>query len=86
MSTPTVSRTLTAEETAAFGRELDALREEVRSDLGARDVAHIRKVIRTTRQAEAGGRVLLALGLDPLSFAAGVAALSTSKILSLIHI
>jgi linoleoyl-CoA desaturase len=81
MSTRTVSRTLTAEETAAFGRELDALREEVRSDLGARDVAHIRKVIRTARQTEAGGRLLLALGLDPISFAAGVAALSTSKIL-----
>jgi linoleoyl-CoA desaturase len=72
---------LTAEETEAFGRELDALRQELLSDLGARDVEHIRAVIRVTRQSEAGGRLLLHFGLDPLSFAAGVAALATSKIL-----
>lgn len=77
----TTSRTLSAEETAALGRELDALREEVRGDLGDRDVAHIRRVIRLTRQTEAGGRLLLGFGLDPLTFAAGVAALATSKIL-----
>jgi fatty acid desaturase len=77
----TMSRTLTGEETAAFGRELEALREEVRRDLGQRDVAHMRAVIRVTRQAEAGGRLLLSLGLGPVSFAAGVLALSTSKIL-----
>jgi NADPH-dependent stearoyl-CoA 9-desaturase len=77
----TASRTLTVEESNAFGSELDALRHEVRSDLGERDVAHIRSVIRVARQTEAGGRLLLNFGLDPLSFAAGVAALSTSKIL-----
>lgn len=75
------SRTLTTKETAALGRELDALREEVRGDLGDRDVAHIRRVIRLTRQTEAGGRLLLGFGLDPITFAAGVAALATSKIL-----
>jgi linoleoyl-CoA desaturase len=77
----TASRTMTVEESDAFGRELDALREEVRGSLGARDVAHIRGVIRLVRQTEAGGRLLLHFGLDPLSFAAGVAALSASKIL-----
>jgi linoleoyl-CoA desaturase len=81
MKTNNVSRTLTAEEADAFGRELDAVRNEVRSDLGAADVAHIRSVIRVARQTEAGGRLLLGVGLDPISFAAGVAALSTSKIL-----
>ena len=75
------SRTLTNDETDAFGRELDALGREVAADLGQRDVAHIRAVIRVARQTEAGGRLLLHFGLDPVSFAAGVAALSTSKIL-----
>ncbi len=75
------SRMLTGEESDALGRELDALRDEVRRDLGERDVAHIRKVIRRARQSEACGRLLLGLGLGPLSFAAGVAALATSKIL-----
>ena len=75
------SRTLTPDETLAFGRELDALRDEVAADLGARDVAHIRGVIRFRRKAEASGRLLLHFGIDPLTFAAGVAALATAKIL-----
>lgn len=75
------SRTLTLEETAAIGRELDALREEVQRDLGPRDLGHIRGVLRVTRHAEAGGRLLLGVGIDPVTFAAGVAALSLSKIL-----
>ncbi len=81
MRTHTVSRSLSTEETTAFGNELDALRLEVRNSLGESDVSHIRDMIRLARQTEAGGRLLLTLGLDPLTFAAGVAALSTSKIL-----
>jgi fatty acid desaturase len=75
------STTLTREEADAFARELDALRMEVLADLGQRDVDHIRGVIRTAHYAEAAGRALLALGVDPLSFAAGVGALALSKIL-----
>ncbi len=81
MTMTSVSRTLSFEETEAFGREMEALRLDVQHDLGERDVAHMRGVIRFTRQAEAGGRALLHFGLDPLSFAAGVTALSVSKIL-----
>jgi linoleoyl-CoA desaturase len=77
----TQSRTLTHEETEAFGRELDAIRDEVVRDLGERDVAHIRSVLRLCRQTEAGGRLLLHFGVDPLTFTAGVAALGLSKIL-----
>lgn len=75
------SRTLTVEESDAFGRELDALRQEVRDDLGERDVTHIRGVIRVARRTEAAGRALLGLGFGPVTFAAGVASLTVSKIL-----
>jgi len=75
------SRTLTPEETDAFGRELDELRREIVADLGQPDVDHIRGVVRLVRQTEAGGRALLHLGLDPVTFALGVGALATSKIL-----
>jgi NADPH-dependent stearoyl-CoA 9-desaturase len=78
---PGGSRTLSRDEADAFGRELDRLREEVVASLGQRDVDHIRRVIRVARYAEAGGRLALALGVDPLSFSAGVAALALSKIL-----
>jgi NADPH-dependent stearoyl-CoA 9-desaturase len=71
---------LTPAEIDAFGRELDALRQEVLADLGQRDVDHIRAMIRVTRYAEVGGRALLHFGLDPVTFGLGVAALATAKI------
>jgi len=75
------SKPLSPEDTDAFGRELDALRHAVLADLGQRDVDHIRGVIRLVRYSELGGRALLHLGLGPVSFALGVAALGTAKIL-----
>ena len=75
-----ISRTLDREESECFGRELDELRNEVVASLGARDVAHIRAMIRLVRYTDLGGRALLHFGLGPLSFGLGVAALATSKI------
>ncbi|MFO0676147.1 MAG: acyl-CoA desaturase [Polyangiaceae bacterium] len=83
-STPkplTESRALSAEETQAFGRELDALRREIEDDLGQRDVDHIRKILRLVRRTEAVGRGLLHFGIDPVSFGVGTLSLTASKIL-----
>ena len=60
---------------------LDALRQEVVADLGERDVAHIRQIIRTANRSEAAGRVLLHFGFGPMSFVLGTTALGLSKIL-----
>ena len=73
MTTP--SRTLTRSEADAFGRELDALRREVQADLGQRDVDHIRAVIRVAHACEATGRVLLHVGLGPVTFVVGMSVL-----------
>jgi len=77
----TTSKALSAAEVDAFGRELDAVREQVVADLGSRDVEHIRAMIRAARYAEAAGRALLHFGPGPLTFAAGTVALATAKIL-----
>jgi len=77
----TKSRTLTAEETEAFGQELDALRKETLADLGQRDVDHMKATIRLCRRTEGAGRALLHFGLDPVTFAVGTASLAVSKIL-----
>ena len=77
----TESKNLTQQESDAFGRELDALRQEVVADLGERDVAHIRQIIRTANRSEAAGRVLLLFGFGPMSFVLGTTALGLSKIL-----
>ncbi|MGB5500855.1 MAG: acyl-CoA desaturase [Polyangiales bacterium] len=77
----TQSKNLTREEADAFGRDLDALRQETVADLGERDVAHIRQVIRAANRSEVAGRVLLHFGLGPVSFVLGTSALGLSKIL-----
>jgi linoleoyl-CoA desaturase len=61
--------------------ELDALRAEIAADLGQGDARHIRRMIRVAQLSAVGGRTLLMLGIDPLSWAAGVMALAAAKIL-----
>jgi fatty acid desaturase len=80
---PTVAQTygLTPAKLDALARELTDLRAEVASQLGAADVAYIRRLIRIQRWSEVGGRASLFLGFLPPFWVAGVAALSLSKIL-----
>ena len=78
MSKPThLSKT----DIADFGRELDAIRDEVMSDLGERDARYIRSVLRTQRSSEIAGRALLMAGFLPPAWLTGTALLSLSKIL-----
>jgi len=73
--------TLTQEQADAFGAELDAIKERVMADLGQRDADHIRRVIKTQRALEVGGRALLFAGIFPPAWLAGTAMLGISKIL-----
>ena len=73
--------TLTPEQTEAFGRELDALKQRVVADLGERDASYIRRVIKAQRAFEVGGRALLMAGILPPAWLAGTAMLAVSKIL-----
>jgi fatty acid desaturase len=70
--------TLTPEQADAFGRELDAIKEREMADLGEEDAEYIRRVIKTQRALEVGGRVLLFL---PPAWLAGTAMLGIAKIL-----
>ena len=72
---------LSPAQSQAFGAELDAIRARIRADLGASDLAYIRRLIRVQRMAEIGGRLFLFMGFNPVAFALGVALLSLSKIL-----
>jgi linoleoyl-CoA desaturase len=65
----------------AIGRELDAIRDEVRADLGEDDAGYIRRVIAVQRGLEAGGRGLLFVSLLPPAWIGGTAMLSVAKIL-----
>jgi len=72
---------LTDADLDAMGEELDALRASVVADLGESDVAYMRKVIKSQRALEVGGRALLFAGFLPPAWLAGTAALSVAKIL-----
>src|SRR6201993_3268172 len=69
---------LTPHQAEAFGRELDAIRERVIADLGEEDADYIRRVIKTQRALEVGGRAMLFL---PPAWPLGAAMLGLSKIL-----
>src|ERR1700756_5422357 len=70
--------TLSPEQAEAFGRELDTIKERVIADLGEKDAAYIRRVIKTQRALEVGGRAMLFL---PPAWLLGTAMLGLSKIL-----
>jgi fatty acid desaturase len=72
---------LTPTEVEEFGKEMDALRQRIVSDLGQADVDYIKNVIKTQRALELTGRTLLFAGFLPPAWFAGVTALSLSKIL-----
>ncbi|MFN3886794.1 MAG: fatty acid desaturase family protein [Aquabacterium sp.] len=87
MSTTSLSRTLSADELARFGAEIDALRARTVADLGERDARYIRRIYKAVRYTEALGRILLMAAfflpegwLFPAA-AAGVVLLAMSKIL-----
>jgi fatty acid desaturase len=80
---PTVAEAhgLTPAQLDALEHELELLRAKVVGQLGAEDVAYIRRVIRIQRWAEVTGRASLFLGFLPPFWLLGAGALSLSKIL-----
>jgi fatty acid desaturase len=81
MTTVAEAHGLTPAQLDALGRELDAIRADITTQLGAEDVSYIRRLIRIQRWSEIGGRASLFLGFLPPFWLAGAAALSLSKIL-----
>jgi fatty acid desaturase len=61
---------------AAFAGELDAVHEAVKAQLGKKDVDYIKKVEKVARFSEIIGRFLIHFSLDPMTWSAGVFALS----------
>jgi NADPH-dependent stearoyl-CoA 9-desaturase len=62
-----------------FAETIDALRARVEAEIGAEDVAYIRKVRRCSLALEVAGRSLIHFSVDPITFAVGVAALWVHK-------
>src|SRR3954465_6732213 len=73
--------TMTPEQTEAFGRELDALKERVIADLGERDATYIRRIIKAQRALEVGGGAVRFGRIFPPFWLAGTAMLGLSKVI-----
>ncbi|MDQ8035962.1 MAG: acyl-CoA desaturase [Pedobacter sp.] len=77
-----IGRRLSAEQVEAFAAEIEALRARITADLGEKDIAHIKRIIRLQRRLEIGGRAAIYAGIvNPLALAVGVGALGAAKIL-----
>jgi NADPH-dependent stearoyl-CoA 9-desaturase len=73
---------LTPEQLDELGRELDAIGDAVRAELGERDASYIRSTIALHRRLVVGARALLTAGSrNRGAWLAGTAALSVAKIL-----
>jgi fatty acid desaturase len=72
---------LSAEQSRSLRSELDALRHEFATKIGPRDAEYIRAVRTVARISHVAGRLLIHFSLEPISWAAGVVALGTYKVL-----
>ena len=72
---------LTDEQVQQFGAEIEALRKRIMDSLGEKDARYIRRLIKTQRYLEIGGRGLLFAGILPPAWLAGTAMLGVAKIL-----
>src|SRR5690554_3104675 len=62
-------------------QDFNAIRDEVRANLGERDALYIRRILRLHRSLEIGGRIMMPFGFIPPVFVAATAALVLSKII-----
>ena len=83
MTSTTAARpgSLTDEQVDELARDLDELRREVMTSLGASDAAYIRRVIKTQRLLELGSRVVLLGSRRRSLWLLGTGALALAKIL-----
>jgi len=70
----------------AFALELEALGRQVRSQIGEKDLCHIRRVAKVSKTCGAAGRALIALSLTPFDFFAGVLLLTAHEVLEAVEI
>ncbi len=70
---------LTEADIADLGRELDAIREQVLAERGARDARYIRRVIATQRGLEASARLILLFSRHRVAWVSGALALAAAK-------
>ncbi|MGB3622657.1 acyl-CoA desaturase [Ketobacter sp. MCCC 1A13808] len=75
------SKRLSKEQFQQLQQEFDALRDDIRADLGQKDVDYMKNIIRVQRFLEIAGRTLIHFSFTPVPFMLGVSALSVSKIL-----
>ncbi|OJY45775.1 MAG: acyl-CoA desaturase [Pseudonocardia sp. 73-21] len=80
-SPPSAAAHLSEAQVAELAKELDAIRAEVVANLGEKDAAYIRRIIKLQRGLEIGGRGALLFSLLPPAWIAGTAALTAAKIL-----
>lgn len=70
---------ITDKELQEFGRKIDAIRDRIKGEIGDTDVEYIKRVDRFSRVAEALGRGLIHVSVEPVGFLSGVTLLWLHK-------
>src|SRR6476646_4872174 len=70
---------LTAADIEALGRELDAMRQDILDQRGARDATYIRRTIAFQRILDAAARLTICFGRTRTSWLLGTVGLATAK-------
>lgn len=68
-----------AAEYKAFGAEINELRRQIETQIGAEDVIHLKRVCALSRGLEITGRLLIHFSPEPMSFTLGVLSLAAHK-------
>ncbi|WP_146658301.1 fatty acid desaturase family protein [Enhygromyxa salina] len=74
------------ERLASLCKDLDAIHQRVRSELGDGDIAYIESIDQLSRRLTLAGRVLIFAGMDPVSYTAGILALAAAHQLQVCEI
>lgn len=78
---PPTAAHLSDEDVERLGAELDAIRDEVLAQRGAKDAAYIKKMVKIQRVTELAGRVAMIGARSRIAWSAGVGLIALGKVL-----
>lgn len=78
---PPTAAHLNDDDVARLGAELDAIRDEVLAERGAKDAAYVKRMVKIQRATELAGRVCMIGSRSKIAWSAGVGLIALGKVL-----
>ena len=78
---PPTAAHLSDDDVERLGAELDAIRDEVLAERGAKDAAYVKRMVKIQRATELAGRVCMIGSRSKIAWSAGVGLIALGKVL-----